>query len=184
MTANASSEQLQNKIKSFLEPERGLNNEIRAGLARLEQTCAFTVNSKPATPPATSSKNSGVTKEIEDSRKLANDQQAIADKAIAEFRSAQALNANSCAVLPSFLRVTEQCTRYQKDVEIAQTVSRASHDYFSETLARFKSYDAAVELEAKGCTRPDFARKLWAAEQAYIVPKLKSSGQQIADLLK
>ncbi len=177
-------DQLQDKIKSFLEPERGLNNEIRAGLTRLEQTCAYTVNPKPATPPASSAKNSAVVKEIEEARKLANEQQALADKAIAEFRSAQALNTNSCAVLPTMLRVTEQCTRYQKNVEIAQAVSRASQDYFAETLARFKSYEAAVELEAKGCTRPDFARKLWAAEQAYIVPKLKSSGQHVADLLK
>ena len=175
---------LQAKVKAFLEPEAGLNNEIRAGLARLEQTCTFTNKSKPATPGPLFSKSATVPKEIAAARLVAIEQQAIADKAIAEFRSSHALNMNACSALPALLRVSEQCTRYQVDTETAQAVSQASQAYFGETLARFKSYEAAVDLEAKGCTRPDFAHKLWAAEQVHIVPKLKTSGQLLSDLLK
>jgi hypothetical protein len=43
---------LQTKIKAFLEPEAGLNNEIRAGLARLEQTCEFTNKTNPSATTA------------------------------------------------------------------------------------------------------------------------------------
>lgn len=175
---------LQTKVKAFLEPEAGLNNEIRAGLARLEQTCTFTNKTKSTTPIALIGKSAMVQKEVATARFTVNEQQAIADKAIAEFRSTRGLNSNACAALPTLLRVTEQCSRYQTDSQKVQTVSNASQTYFGETLARFKSYEAAVELEAKGCTRPDFAHKLWAAEQAHIVPKLKTSGQQLSDLLK
>lgn len=175
---------LQGKIKAFLEPEAGLNNEIRAGLARLEQTCTFTNKSKSSTPGPLFSKSALVPKEIAAARTTANEQQAIVDKAIAEFRSSRALNMNACSALPALLRVSEQCARYQADTETAQAVSQASQTYFGETLARFKSYEAAVDLEAKGCTRPDFAQKLWAAEQVHIVPKLKTSGQLLSDLLK
>jgi hypothetical protein len=175
---------LQTKIKAFLEPEAGLNNEIRAGLARLEQTCAFTNNKKSDEPSTLASKSALVTKELEAARLTVNEQQGIADKAIAEFRSARGLNMNACSALPSLLRVTEQCMRYQADTQTAQTVSNASKVYYGEALARFKSYEAAVELESKGCARPDFAHKLWAAEQAHIVPKLMTSGQQLSDFLK
>lgn len=175
---------LQAKVKAFLEPEAGLNNEIRAGLARLEQTCTFTNKSKSVTPSPLLSKSASVPKEVAAARLVANEQQAVADKAIAEFRSSRTLNTNSCAALPAFLRMSEQCVRYQADTETAQAVSQASQTYFGETLARFKSYEAAVDLEAKGCTRPDFAHKLWAAEQVHIVPKLKTSGQLLSDLLK
>lgn len=175
---------LQDKLRLFLEPERGLNNEIRAGLARLEQTCTFTNPSKSAVTNFSHSKSAQIPKEIEQARKLAIEQQAIADKAIAEFRSANALNTNACAALPSLLRVTDACVRYQKQNELVQTVSQTSQSYFAEALARFKSYEAAVELEAKGCTRPEFAFKLWGAEQTHIVPKLLTSGQQLSDLLK
>jgi hypothetical protein len=177
---------LQTKIKAFLEPEAGLNNEIRAGLARLEQTCEFTNKTKPSATTAAPlySKSALISKDIVAARAMANEQQAIADKAIAEFRSAQSLSMNTCSALPSLLRISEQCIRYQKNSEIAQAVSQASQTYFNEALARFKSYEAAVDLEAKGCTRPDFAYKLWAAEQVHIVPKLKTSGQQLSDLLK
>lgn len=180
----STSSALQAKIKAFLEPEAGLNNEIRAGLARLEQTCTFTNKSKTATPGPLFSKSALVAKEIAAARVTTNEQQAIADKAIAEFRSTHALNMNACAALPTVLRVGEQCVRYQTDTETAQAVSQASQTYYGETLARFKSYEAAVELEAKGCTRPDFAHKLWVAEQVHIVPKLKTSGQLLSDLLK
>ena len=175
---------LQNKLKSFLEPEMGLNNEIRAGLARIEQTCAFTNKTKSTTPGPLFSKSALVQKELSTARMMANEQQAIADKAIAEFRSTHTLNMNACSALPALLRVTEQCVRYQTKTEAAQMVSHASQTYFAETRARFNSYEAAVDLEARGCTRPDFAHKLWAAEQAHIVPKLKTSGQQLSDLLK
>ena len=175
---------LQEKIKLFLEPERGLNNEIRAGLARLEQTCTFTNPSKTAATQFSNSKSAIIPKEIEQARKLANDQQSQTDKAIAEFRTANSLNNNPCAVVPPLLRLTDACMRFQKQTDMAQAVSQASQTYFGETLARFKSYEAAVELEAKGCTRPEFAYKLWVAEQVHIVPKLKTSGQQLSDLLK
>jgi hypothetical protein len=175
---------LQEKIKLFLEPERGLNNEIRAGLDRLEQTCTFTNPSKTAATQFSNSKSAQISKEIEQARKLANDQQSQADIAIAEFRAANALNANPCSVVPPLLRLTDACVRFQKLTDTARVVSQASQSYFGETLARFKSYEAAAELEAKGCTRPEFAYKLWVAEQVHIVPKLKTSGQQLSDLLK
>ncbi len=172
------------KIKAFLEPESGLNNEIRAGLARLEQTCTFTNKSKQATPGPLFSKSALITKEISSARSLAQEQQSVVDKAIAEFRANRGLNMNACAALPSLLRVSEQCVRYQNDTALAQAVSEASQLYYAETFARFKSYEDAIDLEARGCTRPDFAHKLWSAEQAHIVPKLKTSGQQLSDLLK
>ena len=181
---NSTDTQLQSKVKAFLEPEAGLNNDIRAGLARLEQTCTFTNKTKSNTPNALFSKSALVPKELATARVMAIEQQAIVDKAIAEFRSMHGLNTNACSALPALLRVTDQCSRYQADMQTAQAVAQASQAYFGETLARFKSYEAAVELEAKGCTRPDFAHKLWAAEQAHIVPKLKTSGQQLSDLLK
>lgn len=183
-TATSANTALQAKVKSFLEPETGLNNEIRAGLARLEQTCMFTNKSKSSQPEPLNSKSATVPKEVAAARLLVNEQQAIADKAIAEFRTSRALSMNTCAALPAMLRVTAQCLRYQADTETAQAVTNASQTYFGETLARFKSYEAAVELEAKGCTRSDFAHKLWTAEQSHIVPKLKTSGQQLSDLLK
>ena len=175
---------LQNKVKVFLEPEAGLNNEIRAGLVRLEQTCAFTNKAKPASPNPTLGKSALVPKELVSARAVANEQKAIADKAIAEFRALHTLNINACAALPVMLRVTEQCARYQAATETAQIVSQASKAYFDEALARFNSYEAAVDLEAKGCTRADFAHRLWMAEQFHILPKLKTSGQQLSDLLK
>jgi hypothetical protein len=175
---------LQDKIKLFLEPERGLNTEIRAGLARLEQTCTFTNPAKSAATQFSNSKSAQIPKEIEQARKMAMEQQATVDKAMAEFRTVHALNANACSAVPSLLRVTDACARYQKQTEIVQAVNQASQTYFGETLARFKSYEAAVDLEAKGCTRPEFAYKLWAAEQVHIVPKLKTSGQQLSDWLK
>jgi len=175
---------LQNKVKGFLEPEAGLNNEIRAGLVRLEQTCAFTNKGKQATTKSLLNKSAWVPKELDSVRAVVSEQKAIADKAITEYRALHNLNINSCAALPVMLRVTEQCVRYQAAAETAQIVSQASKAYFDEALARFNSYEAAVDLEAKGCTRPDFAHKLWMAEQIHIVPKLKTSGQQLSDLLK
>lgn len=183
-TTSAPQTALQAKVKAFLEPEAGLNNEIRAGLARLEQTCTFTNKSKPATTSTLFTKSALVPKEVASARLMASEQQAIVDKSIAEYRSTHALNMNACSALPALLRVTEQCARYQANTETAQTVSNTAQTYFSETFARFKSYEAAVDLEARGCTRPDFAHKLWLAEQVHIVPKLKTSGQQLSDLLK
>lgn len=175
---------LQAKVKAFLEPESGLNSEIRAGLARLEQTCTFTNKAKSDTPGPLFSKSALVPKEVAAARTVAMEQQAVVDKAISEFRSTHNLNMNACSALPNLLRLTDACARYQANSETAQVVSNASQTYFGETLARFKSYEAAVDLEARGCTRPDFAYKLWVAEQVHIVPKLKNSGQQLTELLK
>jgi hypothetical protein len=175
---------LQNKVKGFLEPEAGLNNEIRAGLVRLEQICTFTNKGNPATTGSLTNKSALVPKELDSVRAVVSEQKAIADKAIAEYRALNNLNNNSCAALPEKLRISEQCARYQAASERVQIVSQATKVYFDETLARFNSYGAAVDLEAKGCTRPDFAHKLWMAEQIHIVPKLKTSGQLLSDLLK
>jgi hypothetical protein len=176
------SEELQTKLKYFLAPESGLNNEIRAGLARIEQACDL-AKTKAAEPSPLYSKSSQISKEIAATRELISQQQSQLDQAFVSYRSSHALNVNSCAALPSFLRIGEQCVRYQNDLNTVQAVSATAQTYYTEALARLKSYEAALDLEAKGCTRADFAFKLWSAEQAHITPKLKTSAERLSAFL-
>ena len=181
-TTNIASDELQSKLKSFLAPESGLNNEIRAGLTRIEQACDLAHN-KATEPAALYSKSSQIGKEISATRELIAQQQAQFDKSLATYRTSHALQVNSCAALPAFMRISDQCVKYQNDVATSQAVNSTAQAYYNEALARLKSYEAALDLEAKGCTRPDFAFKLWNAEQAHITPKLKTSAERLSAFL-
>lgn len=176
------SEELQSKLKIFLAPEAGLNNEIRAGLARIEQACEL-ANTKANEPSPLYSKSSLINKEIANTRELIAQQQALLEKSVAAYRTSHALNVNSCSALPSFLRISDQCVKYQKDVAALEAVNATAQSYYGEALARLKSYEAALDLEAKGCTRADFAFKLWGAEQVHITPKLKTSAERLSAFL-
>lgn len=182
-TQSTAAPNVKSLAKSFLEPEAGLNTEIRAALSRLEVTCQYLKEGSRA-PSVTQSGSSNLLKEIESAKKLAIEQRSVAEKSLDGFQESRQLNTSSCAALPNVLRLSDQCKQYQIDIDKWQVVKSTTTAYFDETLARFGSYEAAIKLEGRGCTRPGFSNKLWAAEQEHIVPKLKNSGRTLSEMLK
>ena len=176
-------DELTSKLKLFVAPEAGLNNEIRAALMRIEQACDLS-KSKLKDPLPFSPKNLLVIREIAVGRELIAQQQTQWDKAQSAFRTERGLNNKICATAIDFFPMSEQCTRYQNDTSTLKAVSSIAEFYYAEALARYSSYEAAIELESLGCARPDFGVKLWSAEQLHIIPKLKTSADQLANFLK
>jgi hypothetical protein len=176
-------DELQTKLKFFIAPEAGLNNEIRAALIRIEQACDLS-KAKLKDPLPLSSKNVQMIKEIAGTRDLIARQQTELDKAMSTFRLERGLNNKICATAIDFLPLSDQCTRFRSDSATLRSVSSTADFYYTEALARFTNYETAIELERVGCTRLDFGAKLWAAEQLHILPKLRTSADQLTNFLK
>jgi len=168
------------KIKEFLSPEAGLNAEIKAALSKIEQACQYTK------PPKEFHQNSSsdLISRVESAKQALYEQRAIVNQALERFRIEHKIADNSCETLPNFLRLSAECRQFQLDKQKYELVSQAALSYFGESLDRYSSYVSAYRLESRGCTRSGFSAKLWAAEQQYIVPKLKDSGSTLAKMLE
>lgn len=177
-----SKEDLSIKLKSFLAPEMGLNDEIKAALGRIEQACDLG-KTKLAQAQPMSATNAKVIKEITETRELVAAQQSQFEVAVSSFRKERGLDSKACSPVLSLFKSSEQCVRFQNDTSTQVAVSNTAQSYYSEALLRLKSYETAVELEGKGCTRPNFGFKLWSAEQVHITPKLKTSAELLAKFL-
>ena len=181
--------EIDKQVKSFLDPVKGLNNDIRAGLLKIEQTCNIIAKSKldeTKKLALTSSDTQTVVmrSEISSAKQITVDQNDALTKYIQEARIKLAPQNKSCEGLTAFLITSDACSNYKAANEAINRINDASVYYYGEALGRFSSYESAYELEQKGCTRPGFSYRLWAAEQTHLMPIMKTSAQTLGDLLK
>ena len=181
--------EIDKQVKSFLDPVKGLNNDIRAGLLKIEQTCNIIAKSKldeTKKLALTSSDTQTVVmrSEISSAKQITVDQNDALTKYIQEARIKLAPQSKSCEGLTAFLKTSDACSNYKAANEVINRINDASVYYYGEALGRFSSYESAYELEQKGCTRPGFSYRLWAAEQTHLMPIMKTSAQTLGDLLK
>jgi len=181
--------EIDKQVKSFLDPVKGLNNDIRAGLLKIEQTCNIIAKSKldeTKKLALTSSDTQTVVmrSEISSAKQITVDQNDALTKYIQEARIKLAPQNKSCEGLTAFLITSDACSNYKATNEAINRINDASVYYYGEALGRFSSYESAYELEQKGCTRPGFSYRLWAAEQTHLMPIMKTSAQTLGDLLK
>ena len=175
---------IQAKITEFLEPEQGLNTEIRTGLLKIEQIC-LTIKKNSVPTPGLDKKSQSLPTLIAQSKELLNSQKTNLQSSIEAFKTAYHLSnaENSCEKLPKVLRVSNQCRTYQTNLDSLDLVSKTSQSYYSEVGDRYQSYEYALQLEERGCARPQFAYRLWQAEFEHMVPRLANSSQFFTSLL-
>ena len=181
--------EIDKQVKSFLDPVKGLNNDIRAGLLKIEQTCNIIAKSKldetkKLALTSSDTQTVAMRSEISSAKQITVDQNDALTKYIQEARIKLAPQSKSCEGLTAFLKTSDACSNYKAANEAINRINDASVYYYGEALGRFSSYESAYELEQKGCTRPGFSYRLWAAEQTHLMPIMKTSAQTLGDLLK
>lgn len=181
--------EIDKQVKTFLDPVKGLNNDIRAGLQKIEQTCNIIAKSKldetkKLAPTLAEPQTIAMRSEISSAKQITVDQNDALTKYIQEARIKLAPQSKSCEGLTALIKVSEACSNYKAATEAINHLSDAGVYYYGEALGRFSSYESAFELEQKGCTRPGFSYRLWAAEQTHLMPVMKTSAQTLSDLLR
>lgn len=181
--------EIDKQIKTLIDPVRGLNNDIRAGLQKIEQTCNIIAKSKLDETKRTALTNADpqtavLRSEINSAKQITVDQSDAITKYVQESRIKLASQSKSCDGLGSLLKTSEACNNYKMASEALNHVNDAAVYYYGEALARFSSYESAYELEQKGCTRAGFSSRLWAAEQTHLMPAMRNSSQTLVELLK
>jgi len=181
--------EIDKQVKTFLDPVKGLNNDIRAGLLKIEQTCNIIAKSKLDETKKLALTSSDIQtvvmrSEISSAKQITVDQNDALTKYIQEARIKLAPQSKSCEGLTAFLKTSEACSNYKAANESINRINDASVYYYGEALGRFSSYESAYELEQRGCTRPGFSFRLWAAEQIHLMPVMKTSAQTLGDLRK
>jgi hypothetical protein len=181
--------EIDKQVKTFLDPVKGLNNDIRAGLLKIEQTCSVIAKSKldetkklalSSPDPQTVAMRS----EISSAKQITVDQNDALTKYIQEARIKLAPQSKSCEGLTALIKTSDACSNYKAATEAINHINDAGVYYYGEALGRFSSYESAYELEQKGCTRPGFSYRLWAAEQTHLMPVMKTSAQTLSELLR
>lgn len=181
--------EIDKQIKNLLDPVKGLNNEIRSGLQKIEQTCNIIAKSKleetkkqalSFSDPQTIAMRS----EISSAKQITIDQNEFLSKYLQEARIKVAPLAKTCDGITAIIKTSDSCATYKTVNEAINHVNDAAIYYYGEALARFSSYETAYDLEQKGCTRPGFSSRLWSAEQIHLMPTMKTSAQSLLELLK
>lgn len=177
--------QAKESLDQFMQPESGLAQEIKSGLVKIERICK-TISSQGAndTPPPVPQ-----SKAIVEKTKIAKDQLRYfsqkTEQAIQYHRKQQQEGGNKfCAALPEALRVAGQCKAYQLENDLIELIDKRSQIYYADVLERYRSYDSAVEMEGRGCTRPGFTERLWRAELEHMLPRLERADAVFNELLK
>ena len=185
---NSSVQTAQEQIKSLLDPIRGLNAEISAGLLKIEQTCAMIskmkLNEAKQLVEKAEVKSTGLRNEMNTMRQITVQQSQLFSAKVEEAQQRLSGQLQACEELPTRILRAEACTSFRANKEAVQKVSDAGSYFYSEALARVKTYEHALELETNGCTRPGFFIRLWSAEQSHLMPALKTSAQSFSELLK
>lgn len=181
--------EIDKKVKTFLDPVKGLNNDIRSGLQKIEQTCNIIAKSKleetkKLALTASDAQTVAMRAEISSAKKITVDQNDALTKYIQEARIKLAPQSKSCDGLTALIRTSDACSNYKAANEVINRINDAGVYYYGEALGRYSSYESAYELEQKGCTRPGFSYRLWAAEQTHLMPVMKTSAQTLSELLK
>lgn len=181
--------EIDKQVKLFLDPVKGLNSEIRTGLQKIEQTCNIIAKSKLDETKKLASNSSdpqsgAMRSEIFSAKQLAMDQNEALNRYILETRFKLAPQSKSCEGIASLLKTSDACLSYRANNEAVNHVADAGAYYYGEALGRLSSYESAYELEQKGCTRPGFSNRLWAAEQMHLLPTMKTSAQTLFELLR
>jgi len=176
----------QEKIKLIIEPVRGLNEELRTGLGKIEQTCAIISKnklneSKQLIANTPGSKFAQFRNELNVAKQLAYEQNLQMQKKMESTRMRLSSSASNCEDPKA--AVTPVCRDYKVNNEIFGRVAESSAYYYAEAIGRMASYEKAYELESNGCTRAGFSTRLWSAEQEHLMPTLKKSVQLFGELL-
>jgi hypothetical protein len=185
-SAIAKSVQVQEKIKSLLDPVSGLNSELQLGLQRIERTCAIIANNKL----------------IESRQNITNAEQVYQQKLSEDLATAketwvdlklqvkttlgqrqQSLSSSNLKCDASKLNASDACKLQRAQSENLTTVAVASDYFYQEFFERLRSYEKSLALEAKGCTRPGFTQRLWTAEKTHLMPAFTTSAQAFMGLL-
>lgn len=181
--------EIDKQVKIFLDPVKGLNTEIRSGLQKIEQTCNIIAKSKLDASKkivlnSPDPQSVAMRSEISSARQITMDQNDALNKLIQETRIKLAPLSKSCEGLTSLLKTSDACMNYKASNEALNHITDAGVYYYGEALSRLSSYESAYDLEQKGCTRPGFSYRLWAAEQTHLMPSMKTSAQSLGELLK
>ena len=181
--------EIDKQVKTFLDPVKGLNNDIRSGLQKIEQTCNIIAKSKleetkKLALTASDAQTVAMRAEISSAKQITVDQNDALTKYIQEARIKLAPQSKSCDGLTALIRTSDACSNYKAANEVINRINDAGVYYYGEALGRYSSYESAYELEQKGCTRPGFSYRLWAAEQTHLMPVMKTSAQTLSELLK
>lgn len=180
--------EIDKQVKTLIEPVKGLNIEIRAGLLKIEETCNIIAKNKleETQKLASSSMDQqmiAMRSEISSAKQITIDQSDAITKFLQETRIKIAPQSKSCDGLIAQIKTSEACNNYKNANEAINRVSDAALYYYAEALARYSSYESAFALEQKGCTRPGFSYRLWNAEQTHLIPTMRTSAQSFRVLL-
>jgi len=172
-------------LDRFMQPEIGLAQEIKSGLIKLENVCKAMNNATTIDTLA----NAQLSKVIFDKTTVAREQLKLTaqktEQSVQLYRKQFQAGTNQyCSTLPDVLRLTGQCKTYHLESEMLELVEKRAQIYYSDVLERYRSYELAIELESKGCTRRGFTEKLWRAETEHMVPRLERADSIFNELLR
>ena len=158
--------QAREKIQRLTGPSDASTQALQSGFVKLKRLCEFGTSTQSNTeydPPLIAARTrnelSVLTRSLE---KVTND-----------FRQTSRISTlASCKFIPALLLLSGACQGFQEDMQRVQEAEQAAKRLVAQAQTRLDLYDQYLELEHQGCTRPGFARKLWASEEANLWPLL------------
>lgn len=147
--------EIDRQVKTLIDPIKGLNNDMRAGLIKIEQTCNIIAKSKLDESKRSAFSNPDpqtavMRAEINAAKQTTLDQSETVTKYVQETRIKLASQSRACDGLSSLLKTSDACNAYKTASEALNHVNDAAVYYYGEALARLGSYESAFELEQKG----------------------------------
>jgi len=160
------SKQAREKLRRLTGPSDASTQALQSGFVKLKRLCEFgtsTQNNTDYNPPLIAARTrnelSLLTRSLE---KVTND-----------YRQTSRISTlASCKFMPALLLLSGACQGFQEDTQRLQQAEQSAKRLVAQAQVRLDLYDQYLELEHQGCTRPGFARKLWASEEANLWPLL------------
>jgi hypothetical protein len=159
-------------LESYLSPTHQVVQELQSGFNRLGRMCTYGT----VTPQPNSSELDLLATQVGQSRDQLRNVQVQIKSALAEFHQNSSLSrASYCRVVPTLSLLGVACQAYRQDASLAASVVRVADQLTAEAALRLDLYEKYAQLEARGCTRPGFAIKLWQTEQNLLWPLVVDS---------
>jgi len=154
------------KLRRLTEPSEASTQALQAGFLKLKRLCEYgssAPNNAPYDPPLIG---------VQTRNELALLARTL-EKVTNDFRQTSRITTQGrCTLLPPLLLMGDACRGFKDDQQVLKYADQTAKRLITQAQTRLDLYDQYLELEHQGCTRPGFARKLWASEESNLWPLL------------
>lgn len=163
---------VQTEVASFIEKQASIRNELRDGVARLQNVC----KKKPKSPlPPLSGPERDVSSRLTENRRRVFDAEKLAETAIRnyaeEIKRRKSERCNS--VLDFFREKTEKrtqttalCASLDLETKAAESLAARLVEYKEISRTRHELFKELLFAESRGCARPGFTEQLLSVYEA------------------